>query len=68
MKLIQLQHRTYIMDSANLENYAWIYVHEDDWDQDGVLLETWFLADYNIQNTLLGEGIINFRMAFFKIP
>ena len=35
--------------SANLENYAWIYVHEDDWDQDGVLLETWFLADYDIQ-------------------
>ena len=24
------------MDSANLENYAWIYVHEDDRDQDGV--------------------------------
>ena len=21
----------------------------DDWDQDGVLLETWFLADYDIQ-------------------
>ena len=37
------------MDSANLENYAWIYVHEDDWDKNGVLLETWFLADYGIQ-------------------
>ena len=34
------------MDSANYENYAWIYVHEDDWDQDGVLLETWLLAIY----------------------
>ena len=30
------------MDSANLEKY------EDDWDQEGVLLETWFLADYDI--------------------
>ena len=48
MKLIQLQNRIYIMDSANLENHAWIYVHEDDWDQDGVLLETWFLVDYDI--------------------
>ena len=37
------------MDSANLENCAWIYVHEDDLDQDGVLLETWFLSDYDIQ-------------------
>ena len=27
------------MDSANPENYAWIYVHEDDWDQVGVLLD-----------------------------
>ena len=33
-KLIQLHHHTYIMDSANLENYAWIYFHEDDRDQD----------------------------------
>ena len=49
MKLIQLQHRTYTMDSANPKNYAWIFVHEDDWDQDGVLSETWFLADYDIQ-------------------
>ena len=49
VKLIQLQHCTYIMDSANLENYAWIYVREDDWDQEGVLLEIWFLADYDIQ-------------------
>ena len=37
------------MDSGNLENYAWIYVHEDYWDQGGVLLEIWFLADYDIQ-------------------
>ena len=29
--------------------YAWIYVHEDEWDQDGVSLETWFFADYDIQ-------------------
>ena len=28
---------------------AWIYVREDDWEQDGVLLEIWFLADYDIQ-------------------
>ena len=49
MELTQLQHRTYIMDSANLENYAWIYVREDDWDQGGVFLEIWFLADYDIQ-------------------
>ena len=35
--------------SGNLENYAWIYVHEDDWDQDGVLLGTSFLANYDIQ-------------------
>ena len=37
------------MDSVNLENYAWIYIREDDWDQDVVLLEIWFLADYNIK-------------------
>ena len=37
------------MDSTNLENYTWIYVHEDEWDQDRVLLETWILADYDIQ-------------------
>ena len=49
VKLIQLQHCSYIIDSANLENYGWIYVQEDDWDQDRVLLETWFLADYVIQ-------------------
>ena len=36
------------MDSVNLENYVWIYVHKDDWDQAEVLLEIWFLADYNI--------------------
>ena len=48
MKLIQLQNPTYIIDSVNLEYYVWIYVQEDDWDQDGVLLETWFLADYDI--------------------
>ena len=33
--------------SCRLVN-AWIYVFEDNWDQDGVLLETWFLADYDI--------------------
>ena len=37
------------MDSASLENYAWIYVREDDRDQDGVMLEIWFLVDYDIQ-------------------
>ena len=37
------------MDSANLENHTWIYVHEDDWDQDEVLLETWFYANYDVQ-------------------
>ena len=37
------------MDSANLEDYVWIYIDEDDWDQDGVLLETWFPADYDIK-------------------
>ena len=37
------------MDSANFENYAWIYVPEDDSDQNGILLEIWFLADYDIQ-------------------
>ena len=37
------------MDSANLENCVWIYGREDDWDQDGVLLEIWFLPDYKIQ-------------------
>ena len=36
------------MNSANLENYASIYVHEDDWDQAGALSEPWFLADYEI--------------------
>ena len=33
-------HNGYIMDSASLENYACIYVHEVDRDQNGVLLET----------------------------
>ena len=39
------------MDSANIKNYTWIYVHEDDWDQDGALLQTWFRADYDIKYT-----------------
>ena len=34
---------TYIMDSANFENHDWIYVSENDWDQDRVLLEAWSL-------------------------
>ena len=38
VKLIQLQHHTYIMDSANLQNYASIYVHKGEWDQDRFLL------------------------------
>ena len=39
------------MDSANLENYLWVYVPEVDWDgdPDGALLETWFIADNDIQ-------------------
>ena len=37
------------MDSANLENYLWVYIPEVDWDQDGALLETWFIADNDIQ-------------------
>ena len=36
----------------NLENYASIYVQEHDWYQDGLLLETWFLVDYDIYNTV----------------
>ena len=61
VKLIQLQHHTYIMDSVNLENYAWIYVHKDDRDQDGVLLEIWFFADYDIQIHCLED-------VFLKVP
>ena len=41
------------MDSAKPENYAWIYVHEDDWDQDAVLLETWLLAIYDSTATTI---------------
>ena len=37
------------MDSGNPENYAWIYIHEDDRDQDGVLIEILFLVDYDIE-------------------
>ena len=37
------------MNSTSLQNYAWVYVHKDDWDQDGVFLETWFLGDFDIQ-------------------
>ena len=44
------------MGSANLENYAWLYVHKDDWDQDEALLETWFLADHDIKTHCLGKG------------
>ena len=43
VELIQLQNLTYIMDSASIENYAWIIAHEDDWNQ-----QTWFLVDYDI--------------------
>ena len=48
VKLIQIQNHTYIINLTNLENNAWIYVQEYDWDQEGVLLETWFLVDYVI--------------------
>ena len=36
------------MDSVNHENYICIYAHEDDWNQERTMLETWFLADYDI--------------------
>ena len=54
------------MDSANLENYAWIYVHEDDWDQDGVLLDS--LRIMTFKNTLFGEGLWNSSVMFLKVP
>ena len=57
----------YIRDSANLENYAWICVYKDDWDEEGVLLEIWFLPDYDIQIHCF-EKLINFRMVFLKVP
>ena len=47
VKLIRFKNCNYIMSSENLGNYAWTYVHEDDWNQDGVLLETWFLVIYD---------------------
>ena len=53
------------MDSENFKNDAWIYVHEDDWDQDGTLIETWFLADYDIQIHCLEKV---FKMLFLKVP
>ena len=56
MKLIQLQNCIYINVSANLESIAWFYVHEDYWDQDTVLLETWFAA-----------GLKNVSMMFLKV-
>ena len=56
VKLIQLQYHIYIVDSANLENYAWSYVHEDDWDQDGVLLETLIPCGLWHLNILFEEG------------
>ena len=49
VKLIQLQHRTYIMDSANLEimlEYMFTKMTETKTE---VLLETLFLADYDVQ-------------------
>ena len=54
------------MDLANLENYAWIYGHEDDWDQGGVLLETWFLADYDIQMHCLEKVLWTLVWCFWK--
>ena len=65
VKLIQSQNHIYIMDSANLENHAWIYVYKDDWDQDGVSLETWFFADYDIQIHCLEVLEIS---VFLKVP
>ena len=44
-------------------NYVWIYDYEADWDQDGVLLETWFLLLWHL-NTMFGEGLKNFSMIF----
>ena len=55
------------MDSANLENCAWNFILEDDWDQYGVLSKTWFLADCDIIHCLK-EGLINIGMVFLKIP
>ena len=57
------------MNSVNLENYIWIYVYEDDWEQDGVLLETYSLRILDsLLNTLFGEGLINFGMVLLKVP
>ena len=50
------------MGSANLENYGWLYVHKDDWDQDEALLET----DYDIQIHCLRKGI-NSSMVLLKV-
>ena len=53
----------------NLENYIWIYVYEDGWEQDGVLLETYSLRILDsLLNTLFGEGLINFGMVLLKVP
>ena len=61
--------RTFIMNSVNLENYIWIYVYEDGWEQDGVLLETYSLRILDsLLNTLFGEGLINFGMVLLKVP
>ena len=54
------------MDSANLGNYAWIYVHEDDWDQEGDLLETWFSADYDIQIRCKEKVLQTLEWSFWK--
>ena len=54
------------MDSANLENYAWIYVHEDNWNQDAVLVETWFLVDDDIQVHCLEKVLENLALCFWN--
>ena len=43
------------MDLANLENYVWIYVRKDDWDQNLIPCGLWHLS------TLFGEGPIDFN-------
>ena len=49
VKLIQLQHRTYIMDSANLETMLEFMFTKMTETKTEVLLETLFLADYDVQ-------------------
>ena len=49
VKLIQLQHRTYILDSANLETMLEFMFTKMTETKTEVLLETLFLADYDVQ-------------------